>query len=475
MNQENQQACRLFKRCGGCQLRESYPEQLHWKQAKVERLLRKFAKCNTIIGMKSPYHYRNKVQHGFYTNPKRQIISGIYQSGSGKIVPCETCMLEDVQADKIITTIRILMRSFKLFPYNPHTDKGFIRHVMIRKGFHSGEYLVCIVTNKSGFPSKKNFVTALLKAHPYITTIVQNVCEKSMQLTMGDQEFVLHGKGYIEDTLCGKRFKISARSFYQVNPVQTEILYRTAIEFAGLTKNDRVLDCYCGTGTIGIIASDYCKEVLGVELNASAVADAQKNAQDNNCKNISFVNEDSGTFMQRMAKYGESADVVFTDPPRTGSDRRFLESLVKLSPRKIVYISCGIESLERDLQLLCKSGYQVKRIQPVDMFPHTRHVECVVLLSKLKADHHIEVELNTDELDLTSAESKATYDEIKAYVKEHTGLTVSSLYIAQVKQKYGLEKRENYNKAKSKDSKQPKCPKEKEEAIVSALRHFKMM
>ncbi len=378
----NETACKLFKRCGGCQLRESYREQLSWKQAKTERLLSKFAKCGRIIGMKSPYHYRNKVQHGFYTNPSRQIISGIYQSGSGKIVPCETCMLEDIQADKIITTIRILMRSFKMFPYNPHTDKGFVRHVMVRKGFHSGEYLVCIVTTKSAFPSKKNFITALLKAHPYITTVVQNVCHNPMPLTMGEQEIVLHGKGYIEDTLCGKRFKISARSFYQVNPVQTEILYRTAMEFAQLGKNDRVLDCYCGTGTIGIIASDYCKEVIGVELNSSAVADAEKNAAQNGCSNIQFVNEDSGRFMEMMACSGETADVVFTDPPRTGSDKRFLESLARLAPKRIVYISCGIESLERDLLLLRKLGYGVKKIQPVDMFPHTKHVECVVQLSR---------------------------------------------------------------------------------------------
>lgn len=378
----SENSCRLFKRCGGCQLKESYEEQLKWKQAKVERLLSKFSECGKIIGMKKPYNYRNKVQHGFYTNPKRQIISGIYQSGSGRIVPCESCMLEDIQADKIILTIKKLMQSFKMFPYNPNTGRGIIRHVMIRKGFSSGEYLVCIVTSKSALPSKKNFAAALLKAHPNITTIVQNVCLNPMPLTMGEQEFVLHGKGYIEDTLCGKKFKISAKSFYQVNPVQTEILYRTAIEFAGLTKNDRVLDCYCGTGTIGIIASDYCKEVIGVELNESAVADAEKNAAQNGCTNISFINGDSGKFMERMALSGEKADVVFTDPPRTGSDRRFLESLAKLAPKRVVYISCGIESLERDLLLLRKLGYEVRKIQPVDMFPHTKHCEVVCLLSR---------------------------------------------------------------------------------------------
>jgi len=374
--------CRLFKRCGGCQLKESYPEQLVWKQAKTERLLSQFVRCEKIIGMKRPVHYRNKVQHGFYTNPSRQIISGIYQSGSGKIVPCEICMLEDVQADKIIATIRTLMRSFKIFPYNPHTDKGLLRHVMIRKGHHTGEYLVCLVTSKSTFPARKNFTAALLKEHPCITTIVQNVCKNPMPLTMGEQEILLHGKGYIEDSICGKTFRISARSFYQVNPVQTEILYRTAIELAGLRKTDRVLDCYCGTGTIGIIASDHCGEVLGVELNETAVADAIKNARRNHCENIQFLCEDSGRFMERMAKYGETADVVFTDPPRNGSDKRFLESLAKLAPRKVVYISCGIESLERDLQILRNLGYRARKIQPVDLFPHTKHVENVVLLER---------------------------------------------------------------------------------------------
>lgn len=380
----SEKSCRLFKRCGGCQLKESYSEQLKWKQAKVERLLSKFSECEKIIGMKNPYHYRNKVQHGFYTNPKRQIISGIFQSGSGRIVPCESCMLEDIEADKIILTIKKLMQSFKMFPYNPNTGKGLVRHVMIRKGFTSGEYLICVITSKSALPSKKNFVAALLKAHPNITTIVQNVCQNPLPLTMGDQEFVLYGKGYIEDILCGKKFKISAKSFYQINPIQTDILYRTAIEFAELTENDRVLDCYCGTGTIGIIASDYCKEVIGVELNKSAVADAEKNAAQNDCTNITFVNGDSGKFMESMALSGETADVVFTDPPRTGSDRRFLESLTKLAPKRIVYISCGIESLERDLKFLQKSGYEVKKIQPVDMFPHTKHIECVCLLSKPK-------------------------------------------------------------------------------------------
>jgi len=361
-------------------------------------MLSGFAKCAPIIGMKNPFHYRNKVQHGFYTNPSRKIISGIFQSGSGRIVPCDSCMLEDVQADRIISTIKELMQSFRIFPYNPGTGNGMIRHVMVRKGSSSGEYLVCLVTSKVDLPSKKNFVAALCKAHPCITTVVQNVCTNPMPLTMGKRELVLHGKDYIEDTLCGKRFRISASSFYQVNPVQTEILYNTAMKFAGLSPEDRVLDCYCGTGTIGIIASDYCREVLGVELNSSAVADAEKNAAANNCTNVKFVQGDSGRFMQEMAKSGETVDVVFTDPPRTGSDKRFIESLAALAPKRIVYISCSVESLARDLRQLTASGYSVKKIQPVDMFPHTHHIECVVCLSREKADDYIHISVRTKDL-----------------------------------------------------------------------------
>ncbi|MBQ9957345.1 MAG: 23S rRNA (uracil(1939)-C(5))-methyltransferase RlmD [Ruminococcus sp.] len=374
--------CRLFKRCGGCQLKESYAEQIEWKQSKAERMLSQFGSCERIIGMENPYNYRNKVQHGYYSNPQKQIISGIYQSGSGRIVPCDRCMLEDKKSDKIIETIKKLMQSFRIFPFNPNTGNGIVRHVMIRSGFSSGEYLVCIVTAKSMLPSKNNFVKALVKEHPYITSIVQNICDNPMPLTMGEREVVLYGKGYIEDELCGKSFKISAKSFYQVNPVQTGKLYSTAIEFAELTGKERVLDCYCGIGTIGLIASDKCKEVIGVEVNPEAVRDAKINAKKNDCKNITFIEGDSGKFMEMLASEGEKADVVFTDPPRTGSDKRFLSSLIKLAPKKIVYISCGIESLQRDLKILTKSGYKVKKIQPVDMFPHTTHIENVVLLTR---------------------------------------------------------------------------------------------
>ena len=284
-------------------------------------------------------------------------------------------------------------------------------------------------------------------------------------------------KGFIEDELCGCTFRISPTSFYQVNPQQTEKLYRKAISCAKLTGKETVIDAYCGTGTIGLIASSRAKHVIGVELNRDAIKDAISNAKRNHIHNVTFYNEDAGQFMVEMAEKGERADVVIMDPPRTGSDEAFLSSVVRLAPDKVVYVSCGPETLARDLKYLTKHGYRMKECTPFDLFPFTKHVETVCLLSKLhEAKHHVNVRLDMDELDLTSAESKATYEEIKAYVAEHNdGMKVSNLYIAQVKAKYGIIERENYNKPKSDDARQPKCPKEKEEAIVEALKAFKMI
>ena len=381
--QKAKSRCPYSKKCGGCQFVDiPYEKQLKKKQQNLQGLLGEFGKLEPIIGMENPDHYRNKVHAVFGLDQKHRPIAGVYEEKTHRVVDVESCFLENEKSTAIIRTIKSLLRSFKIKTYDEDTGYGLLRHVLVRTGFQTGQIMVVLVLGSPILPSKNNFVKALLKEHPEITTIVVNVNNRGTSMILGDKEQVIYGKGYIEDTLCGKKFKISARSFYQVNPVQTEVLYRTAMEFAGLTKNDMVLDCYCGTGTIGIIASDYCKEVVGVELNSSAVADAEKNASDNDCTNISFVCGDSGHFMQKMALSGSKADVVFTDPPRTGSDKRFLESLVRLAPKKIVYISCGIESLERDLLMLCDMGYTVKKIQPVDMFPHTKHVETVVLLMR---------------------------------------------------------------------------------------------
>ena len=453
----------------------SYPRQLQWKQRKVEKLLGKFGRVQPIIGMETPYHYRNKVQAAFALTQNKRIISGVYQSSTHRVVPVEHCMTEDQKADEIIGTIRGMMHQFKLTPYNEDTGRGFLRHVLVKRGFSSNQIMVVLVTGTPVFPSKNHFVAALREKHPEITTILMNVNPYQTSMVLGENEKVLYGDGTIEDILCGCVFRISAKSFYQINPVQTEILYQKAIAFAGLTGKETVIDAYCGIGTIGLVAAKDAGQVIGVDVNRDAVKDAIANAKRNGIKNAYFYHADAGRFMTEMAKEGQTAEVVMMDPPRAGSDLAFLSSLAALSPKRIVYISCNPETQERDLSYLVQHGYQVKAIQPVDMFPHTNHVETVVLLSKLQTKQHIEINLDMDELDLTGAESKASYDEIKSYVKEHTGLTVSSLNIAQVKQKCGIIERENYNKPKSENSSQPKCTPEKAQAIKSALKHFDML
>ena len=388
----------------------------------------------------------------------------------------DSCQIEDQKADEIIVTIRSMLRSFKIRVFDEDTGYGLLRHVLIRRGFTTGEILVVLVTASPVFPSKNNFVKALREKHPEITTIVQNINGRSTSMVLGDKEHVLYGKGYIEDELCGLRFRISSRSFYQINSVQTEKLYGKAMELAGLTGKETVLDAYCGIGTIGLIASKHAGKVIGVELNQDAVRDAVQNAKKNGITNAQFFCNDAGRFMSHMAARGESADVVFMDPPRSGSTEEFIDSVALMQPKRVVYISCGPDTLARDLKVFAKHGYRAKEAWPVDLFGWTGHVETVCLLSKLhEAKHHVNVRLDMDELDLTSAESKATYEEIKEYVFEHTGLKVSHLYIAQVKQKYGIIERENYNKPKSENVRQPKCPPEKESAIIDALRYFGMI
>lgn len=453
----------------------TYSQQLSFKTSKCIKLLGSFCHVEDIIGMDRPLHYRNKVQAAFGTTRDKKIISGVYQSSSHKIVCVDNCMLENETADRIIVTVRNLLPRFKLTAYNEDNDRGFLRHVLVRIGYKTGQVMVVLVTASSLFPKKTQFVNELLRRHAEITTVVQNVNPTRTSLVLGQRDIVIYGKGYIEDELCGKRFRLSPQSFYQINPVQTEVLYQKAIEFATLTGNETVIDAYCGIGTIGLSAYDKVKRLVGVEQNPSAIRDAKINAKLNKAKNVDYFCADAGQFMVNVAKENEKVDVVFVDPPRAGCDKAFLKSLVTLSPKKVIYISCCPETLARDLAFLCKNGYKARKIQPVDMFPHTEHVETVVQLVRKKPDTHIDFEIDLDEFDLTSAESKATYQEIKDYVFDKFGLKVSSFYISQVKAKCGIIERENYNKPKSENTKQPKCPKEKEEAIMDALRHFKMI
>ena len=375
--------CPNYKSCGGCQLqRLSYPEQLRRKQGRVISLLGEFGHVEEIVGMTDPTHYRNKVTAAFALDRNRRVVSGIYQPNSHKVVPVDDCLIEDAAADRIIADIRNMLRDFKILVFDERSGKGWLRHVLVRRGFATGQTLVVLVAVSPIFPTQKPFVKKLLEKHPEISSVVLNVNDRFTPVVLGDREKVLYGPGCIEDVLCAHRFRISPRSFYQINPVQTEVLYQTAVDFAALTGKETVLDAYCGIGTIGITASEKAKQIVGVELNRDAVRDAIANAKLNGLKNCWFTAGDAGEYMERMVQDGLRPDVVFLDPPRAGSDERFLRSLTTAAPDRVVYVSCDPETLARDLRVLTGGGYRVRRIQPVDMFPWTEHVECVVKLDR---------------------------------------------------------------------------------------------
>lgn len=375
--------CKVSKKCGGCKwIDKSYEEQLQEKSKNFRRLMEPFCKPEAIIGMEHPAHYRHKVHAVFGEDRRHKIISGIYEAGSHRIVPVDSCYIEDEQADAIIGTIRELMPSFKIRPYNEDTGYGLLRHVLIRKGYATGQTMVVLVLASPILPSKNNFVKALLARHPGITTVVINVNSRGTSMVLGEKEQIIYGKGYIEDMLCGRTFRISPKSFYQVNPAQTEKLYAKALEYADLTGKETALDAYCGTGTIGIIAAGRAGQVIGVELNPDAVRDAKRNAQLNHVENIRFYQNDAGRFLTQFKNEGaEKVDVLFMDPPRSGSSEEFLRAVAAVKPGKVVYISCNPETLARDLKQLVKAGYAVRRAAGVDMFPFTDATETVCLLS----------------------------------------------------------------------------------------------
>lgn len=375
--------CPYAKKCGGCDYQGTeYGKQLELKQDNVKKLLKPFVKVSPIVGMENPYHYRHKVHWVFDCAARGQVVAGVYKKNSHDVVDIEGCQIEDEEAAAIIRDIKGLLRSFKIKTYDEDTGYGLLRHVLVRKGYHSGEIMVVLVLASPILPSKNNFVKAIRKDHPNISTVVINVNDKRTSMVLGERNITVYGKGFIEDSLCGCTFRISPNSFYQVNPAQTEKLYEKAIACAKLTGKERVIDAYCGTGTIGIIASKYAKEVLGVELNKDAIRDAVTNAKRNDVRNIRFMNEDAGKYMVSMAERHEKADVVIMDPPRSGSDEAFLSSVVKLSPKRIVYVSCNPQTLARDLEYLTKKGYKVTEATPYDMFPMTSHCECVCQLER---------------------------------------------------------------------------------------------
>ncbi|GEM_PF-1930055 len=375
--------CPVSRKCGGCVWSGvSYKEQLKKKQASEEELLSAFGKVEPIIGMEDPMYYRNKVHHVFDRDRTGAIISGSYERGTHYVVNIDDCQLEDEKSQAIMATIRRLARSFKLKTYDEDSGYGLLRHVLIRRAFKTGEIMVVLVLTSSILPGKNNFVKALRDEHPEITTIVINVNDRDTSMVLGSYSKPIYGPGFIKDELCGCTFRISPSSFYQVNPVQTEVLYKVAADFAELTGEETVIDAYCGIGTIGLSMAAKAKEVIGVELNADAVRDAVINARENHIENVEFIQGDAGEFMQNMAREHRSADVILMDPPRTGSTEQFMRAAVRMAPSRIVYVSCGPDTLATDLEFLTRNHYKVTRIQPVDMFPFTEHCETVVLLVK---------------------------------------------------------------------------------------------
>ena len=352
------------------------------KQEIAEKYLGTFGKVEDILVMEHPYEYRNKITYSFGYGKKKELIAGMYAEYSHTIININKCLIQDPIADQIIHTIKQIMKKYKMEPYEEDRETGFLRHVLIRTGFATGEVMVVLVAAHPIFTGKNNFIKLLTKAHPEITTIILNINNRDTSMILGEKETTIYGKGYIEDILCGLKFRISSKSFYQINPKQAEVLYNTALKMADLKGTERILDAYSGVGTISLIAAKQVKEVIGVELSSDGVKDAIKNAQTNQLDNVYFHQEDAGAFMSQLARDNQVIDAVIMDPPRSGSDEAFLSSLCILKPEKIIYISCNPETQARDLTYLIEHGYAVRTIQPVDMFPQTNHVEVIVLITR---------------------------------------------------------------------------------------------
>ena len=467
--------CPYFPRCGGCTYRHiRYEEELRLKKQRVQDNLSRIGGSDVtveeILGARDTLRYRNKAQ---YPVSKDGAV-GFYRARTHEVIECEHCLLVKPEADAAAEALREYMQSCRVAGYDEKTGRGLVRHLYIRSNA-AGESLVCVLVNGDKLPKEDRLVTLLRDACPKCTGIVLGTNTKKGNVILGDRYRTLWGSDRLEDTLCGKTFRLSVPSFYQVNRIQAERLYAKAIEFAGLTGQETVLDLYCGAGTITLALSDHAKKVLGAEIVPEAIDDARENAARNGVKNVEFFCGDASDVAKKLARENLRPDVITVDPPRKGLAADVVESIAEMQPGRVVYVSCDSATMARDVKRLADLGYTAQRACAVDMFPRADHVETVCLLSKLQSKEHIEIEVKMDELDLTLAESKATYGEIREYVLEHTGLKVSHLYIAQVKQKYGIIERENYNKPKSENAKQPQCPPEKEEAITEALKHFGMI
>ena len=475
--------CPVARQCGGCQLQAmSYEEQLKFKERKVKNHLLRIGKFKEneihmlpIMGMKEPWRYRNKAQFPFGLDKNGNIVAGFYAGRTHDIIECEDCLLGVEENKDILGIIKGFMRVHGIRPYDETTHKGLVRHALIRKGFHSGEIMVCLVINGKDIPAKEQLVEELCQVKG-MTSISYSINQEKTNVIMGKEIVNLYGPGYITDNIGNVTYQISPLSFYQVNPVQTEKLYGTALEYAGLTGNETVWDLYCGIGTISLFLAQNAKKVYGVEIVPQAIEDARRNAALNNITNAEFFTGKAEEVLpEQYEKNKVYADVIVVDPPRKGCDQVCLDTILKMAPKRVVYVSCDSSTLARDLRYLADGGYEVEKVRCCDMFGQSCHVETVVLLTQQKPDDTIEIDLDLDELDATSAELKATYQEIKDYVLKEFGLKVSNLYISQVKRKCGIEVGENYNLPKTENPKVPQCPKEKEDAIKAALKYFAMI
>jgi len=484
--------CAFARRCGGCQIQEmSYDRQLVFKDQKIRGNLERiggFTKdqidtvMQPVVGMEHPFGYRNKAQFPFGTDKEGNPITGFYAGRTHDIIANTDCALGVEQNKEILEIILQYMRENKIKSYDEKTGKGLIRHALIRYGFKTKEIMVCLVVNGKKLPKAERLIEKLIQIEG-MTSITISPNTRRDNVIMGDSYEILWGQGYITDYIGNVKYQISPLSFYQVNPVQTEKLYGLALEYADLKGDETVWDLYCGIGTISLFLAQKAKQVYGVEIVPQAIDDAKENAKINAIDNAEFfVGKAEEVLPEYYAEYerehnGETAhaDVIVVDPPRKGCDETLLETIVKMQPEKVVYVSCDSATLARDLKYLCANGYEIRMCRGVDQFPQSVHIETVVLLSRKTPDDTIEVDLDLDELDITSAESKATYQEIKDYALKEFGLKVSTLYISQIKRKCGIEVGEHYNISQKENQKVPQCPKEKEDAIRAALEHFAMI
>ncbi len=466
--------CPYFPRCGGCTYRHiRYEEELRLKKQRVQDNLSRIGGSDVtveeILGAQDTLRYRNKAQ---YPVSKDGAV-GFYRARTHEVIECEHCLLVKPEADAAAEALREYMQSCRVAGYDEKTGRGLVRHLYVRSNA-AGESLVCVLVNGDKLPKEDRLVTLLRDACPKCTGIVLGTNTKKGNVILGDRYRTLWGSDRLEDTLCGKTFRLSVPSFYQVNRVQAERLYAKAIEFAGLTGQETVLDLYCGAGTITLALSDHAKKVLGAEIVPEAIDDARENAARNGVKNAEFFCGDASDVAKKLARENLRPDVITVDPPRKGLAADVVESIAEMQPGRVVYVSCDSATMARDVKRLADLGYTAQRACAVDMFPRADHVETVCLLVLRNPVTHINIDVDVEEM-VQDKRGLATYGQIKAYVLEHTGLKVSSLYIAQVKQKCGIIERENYNKPKSDDARQPQCPLDKERAITEALKHFGML